>query len=336
MRLRFLLTLVIAPACLGAISAARADEEKKLPVRGLKAEYFAGRNLDRPLLERIDPNIECYWDRAAAAPTVPTDEFSVRWTGWIKPPRAGRYKFFVACDDGVRMWIDGEQVINRFVAGNRVTDCSLELSDEPHAIRLEYFEGDGPAWISFFWQHASSPHMAVVPQEVLFPDEETARAKISKGQLPKTGLVTDYFDKSFRKKFGVAIAPRTEALWAEGGPSWEAPPDLCARYTGFLLPPVTGKYKFTCYADDGLRVWFDEKPTLENKVDQQKIEVAHVDLTAGLPCQIRIEFIDQGGWGGYYLHWTLPLETQELSIPPERLFQTRSAALRAVEPAPSK
>jgi len=323
--------MVIPLVFVGALRTSRGADEKKSPARGLKAEYFAGRNLDRRLIERIDPNIECYWDGAAPAAGVPADEFSVRWTGWIKPPREGRYKLIVACDDGVRMWIDGEQVINRYVAGNRVTDCSLELSDEPHAIRLEYFDGEGPGWISLLWQHVSSPHMAVVPQEVLFPDEASARAKVNKGAIPKTGLTAEHFDKSFRRKFGVTTVPRAEALWGDGGPSWETPTDLCVRYSGFLLPPATGKYKITCYADDALRVWLDDKPILENKIDKRKIEVAHIDLTAGDPCPIKIEFTDQGGWGSYYLHWTLPLETQELSIPPERLFQTKSAALRAVE-----
>lgn len=331
MRLRFLGTLATALVLCGGFSAARAADEKKPPARGLKGEYFAGRNLDRRILERVDPSIECFWEGIAPAAEVPADEFSVRWTGWIKPPVKGRYKLVVACDDGVRLWIDGEQVIDRYVTGNRVTDCSLELSDEPHAIRLEYFDAEGSGWIVLLWQHIDSPHMAVVPQEALFLDEASARTKVNKAALPKTGLTAEYFDKSFRRKFGTAVVPRTEALWVEGGPSWEYPTDLCARYTGFLVPPATGKYKLSCYADDAVRVWLDDKPVIENRIDKRKIEVAHVDLTAGTPCPLKIEFTDQAGWGSYYLHWTLPDGTQELSIPPERLFQTKLAGLKAVE-----
>ena len=327
--MRVAIRAVLSLIAIGLLSCRLVAEDNSEPKYGLKAEIYGGQQFDVLIDERVDPNIEFHWGEATPREGVPADSFSIRWTGWIKPPRAGRYKFYFIVDDGVRMWIDGEQVMDRFLVGARVTDCSVELSEEPHAIRIEYFEAGGPAYISFLWQHIDSPHMAVVPREVLFVDESSAKAKVPKAKIPKTGLEAEYFDKSFRKKLGTGSAARTEGIWGDGGPLWEAPTDLCVRYTGFLVPPTTGTYKFTCHGDDSLRLWIDDKPVLAAK--GAKLEVAYLDLNGNEPVPIKIEFMDLRGWATYYLHWTVPNSLTEVSIPSDRLFQTKAAAKKSTE-----
>jgi len=314
-----------------ASTASRAENEKKGVSRGLKAEIFAGRSFNRRIAERIDPNVEFQWNDGAPATDAPADGFSIRWAGWVKPPRAGRYKFHLVCDEGARLWIDEKLVVDRSITNSAAVGSSLELNEEPHSLRLEYYEIAGTARVSLQWQHLDSAHMAIVPPEALFVDEASARAKVTKGNLPKTGLTAEYFDRAFRRKFKETTVPRAETVWGEGGPEWDLPTDLCARYTGFVLPPATGKYKLVGYGDDAIRVWIDDKPVLEHTAANPKSEVSYVDLTANEPCSLKIEFTDRSGWGCYCLHWTLPDGTQELSIPPERLFQTRAAALKGAE-----
>ena len=304
-------------------------QDRPAPAYGLKREIYAGRRFDVLVDDGVDPNIESNWGEATPLEGVPADSFSIRWSGWIKPPREGRYKLYAIVDDGIRLWIDGEKVMDRFVVGSRVTDCSVEFKDEPHEIRVEYFEAGGPAYVALLWQHIDSPHMGVVPREVLFRDEASAKMKSTKSSLPRTGLAAEYFDKAFRRKFGTGTAGRTELIWGEGAPLWETPTDLCARYNGFLVPPKTGKYKFTCLADDSLRLWIDEKPVIQ--AGGRKLETAYVDLTANEPVPIKIEFVDQKGWASYYLHWTVPDSLVEVSLPADRLFQTKAAAKKAGE-----
>jgi beta-glucosidase len=63
---------------------------------GLKAEYFAGDNMDaKPAVTRIDPQIDFDWTSVSPLPvtTASTDGFAVRWTGVMVPPAPGKYEF---------------------------------------------------------------------------------------------------------------------------------------------------------------------------------------------------------------------------------------------------
>lgn len=315
----------------GATSASLRGEEKTLAGRGLKAEIFQGINFERPVRERVDPNLDWYWHHAAPDEGVQPDQFSIRWTGWIRPPRAGRYRFIFAVDDAVRLWIDGDKVLDRTLQGEPTVECSVELTNEPHPIRVEFFDYSREAHIALFWQHAKSPRPSIVPPEALFLDEASAKAKPGKFAATKAGLVADYYDVGFQRKLDTAIVPRTEAIWGEGGPEPELPTELSARYFGFLVPPTTGRYKLNCTSDGAVRVWFDNKPLIDKPAGGQRSQDAHIDLKGNTPVAIRVDFSNAKGWSNYYLHWAPPNAPHELSLPPERLFQTRAAALESLK-----
>jgi len=76
------------------------------------------------------------------------DHFSARWTGKIGPSPDGKpLHLAVTADDGVRVWIDGVQVVNEWHAQDAVTTVT-KLALEPgstHDIKVEYYEGEGDA-----------------------------------------------------------------------------------------------------------------------------------------------------------------------------------------------
>ncbi len=76
--------------------------------RGLIADYYRGRNFDHLLVRRYDRNIDNFWGMDQPLPDVPATQFSVRWSGFVKPPKAGRYTFLVVYDDGARLYFDGK------------------------------------------------------------------------------------------------------------------------------------------------------------------------------------------------------------------------------------
>jgi beta-glucosidase len=88
---------------------------------GLKAEYFAGDNMDaKPALTRIDPQIDFDWTSVSPLPTAAasTDGFAVRWTGVLVPPAPGKYEFTLRVGrcrlcggrDHFSVTVDGKQV----------------------------------------------------------------------------------------------------------------------------------------------------------------------------------------------------------------------------------
>jgi hypothetical protein len=162
---------------------------------GLRGEYFRWSGSAPPAREeafrdmvfsRIDPQIYCYWNPGFTAshpdgltpdleihppPGLPSDNFAIRWTGEIEAQHTEAYTFITGSDDGVRVWLNGELIIENWTTHNRAEDSSdpIELvAGQRYPIVCEGFEGGGEAEWQLYWQSASTPR-EVVPQEVLYP-----------------------------------------------------------------------------------------------------------------------------------------------------------------------
>ena len=99
------------------------------------------------------------------------DTFSVRWTGQIQALATGSYTFTLHADDGVRMWVNGVLVIDKFVNAGTVKDhlsTPVQLTAGQKAdIKIEYFENTGSAYVQLYWQ-SSTMAKTLVPMEALF------------------------------------------------------------------------------------------------------------------------------------------------------------------------
>ena len=61
--------------------------------QGAFGEYFANNKLEgKPLFTRIDDNIDFYWEAGSPDPRMPVDDYSVRWTTFLKVPQSGDYE----------------------------------------------------------------------------------------------------------------------------------------------------------------------------------------------------------------------------------------------------
>jgi hypothetical protein len=95
---------------------------------------------------------------------------------------------------------------------------------------------------------------------------------------------------------------------------------FAARWTGRLDPPVTGRYRLTTVSDDGVRLWLDGKLLIENWIDHAATEDhATVELVAGRPSDLRVEYYQGGGGATARLKWTRPDGTTEI-VPADRLL----------------
>ncbi|MBC8026060.1 MAG: glycoside hydrolase family 3 C-terminal domain-containing protein [Steroidobacteraceae bacterium] len=135
---------------------------------GLKGEYFANKELrGTPLLSRTDARVAFRWDRQAPTDTLvaqgqlapekglPTDNFSVRWTGQLLPPVSGIYELVVGANDGFRLVVDGRTISEDWQLNPRVSSKSamVELtSGKPVDIELEYFEDIRDAEVRLAWR----------------------------------------------------------------------------------------------------------------------------------------------------------------------------------------
>ena len=120
-------------------------------VAGLKAEYFANQTLDgAPAATSNEAIINHVWPAAPDVAGMPADHFSARYTGVVRPGKAGLYTFAVKSDDGTRLFVDGRLVIDNWHdQGPTLRSVALPLeAGREHAIKLEYYENGGGAQVT--------------------------------------------------------------------------------------------------------------------------------------------------------------------------------------------
>jgi beta-glucosidase len=119
---------------------------------GLKGEYFNNDKLEgSPALVRTDPHVNFHWGDGSYTATAPVDHFSARWTGYFIPKTSGDYSFYTNSDDGVRLYLDDDRVIDDWQRHSETVNSFVRRLDagKPYKIKLEYFELVGSATVSF-------------------------------------------------------------------------------------------------------------------------------------------------------------------------------------------
>jgi hypothetical protein len=138
-------------------------------VNGLTATYFDNRDFTGASVSRIDSTVNYNWGSGSPATGIGTDTFSARWTGKLKPRYSQTYTFYTTSDDGVRLWINGQLIIDQWNDhGPTVHSGTITLqANQLYDIRLEYYENGGGAVMKLEWQSASQAR-EVVPYSQLF------------------------------------------------------------------------------------------------------------------------------------------------------------------------
>jgi len=132
---------------------------------GLTATYYDNSDFTGPTVKRIDPNINFNWGYGSPAPAIASDTFSARWTGVLHPPTTGDYLLSTRSDDGVRLWIGSQLVIDDWTPHALKEDRATFhlVAGQSYSIRVEYFERAGSAAISLSWSATGVP-LQVIPQ----------------------------------------------------------------------------------------------------------------------------------------------------------------------------
>jgi sugar lactone lactonase YvrE len=128
-----------------------------------RAEFFANRWLaERPLVITQTAEVDFDWDTSAPDPALPTDGFSARFQRYL-PLAAGTYLFTVQADDGVRLWIDGQLLVDQWEGPAEMYSATLFLAAGDHPVRLEYNDISGPAAVRLRWDLVAPPYRVYLP-----------------------------------------------------------------------------------------------------------------------------------------------------------------------------
>lgn len=160
-----------------------------------------------PAFWRIDTTVNFDWGGSSAAPNlIGEDNFSIRWTGGIEPLFSEEHTFYIISDDGVRLWVDEELVIDQWVPQPPTeTQGNIFLEKgRQYPIKLEYFENRGGAVCQLFWRTSRLPR-EVVPKRQLYPDIPTIVSEA--GETPQIRL----FPQPAREEVSLLVDSETAA-----------------------------------------------------------------------------------------------------------------------------
>jgi len=303
---------------------------------GLQAQYFSGVDLNPAsvVLSRIDPTVDFRWGNSAPDSSISNTNFSARWTGQVQAKSSGVYTFATSSDDGIRLWVDGKQLINNWSdhpEAHDQGDINL-VAGQKYDIKLEYYQRTGKATVQLFW---NSPGMAreIIPQSQLYANSIPSPVPtpiLGNGD----GLAAQYFND---KTLGNLALSRVDSTvnfdWQNGSPAAGMNSDnFSARWTGQVQAKYSEAYTFTTNSDDGVRLWVDGKQLINNWTDHALTEdKGTINLIAGQKYDIKLEYYENAGRAALQLMWSSAHQAQEI-VPQSQLF---SAGIPSSIPIPT-
>jgi hypothetical protein len=245
--------------------------------RAWHAEYYDNKNLAGvPVLTQEESEIDHDWGHGGP-PGLPVDNLSARWRGrW--PFAEGRYRFNTYSDDGVRLWVNDELIIDRWVdQAATLNSAELYLPAGDHDIQVEYYEAQDHARIRVWWERS----------------EEFS------------GWHGEYFSNpniegmpAFQRD-----DPEITFDWGRGAPASNLPVDwFSVRWTRTLELP-RGAYRFLVRADDGVRLRIDGRLFIDEwQESSQNTHLAHAWFT-GRGHEVVVEYFESAGDASIRVWW---------------------------------
>lgn len=268
----------------GAAALVTLNWERLTGGQGWQAEYYANQNLSgAPALRRTDSAIDFDWGYGSPDGAIPADHFSVRWTHTVGFT-AGTYRFLTSTDDGVRLWVDDQLLVDAWynlkLPNTHWGD--IALAEGLHQIRVEYFENGGEAHAHAWWDQVGAGF---------------------------SGWKGDYYDN--RELTGGPALIRDDAEinfdWGAGPPvSWMPDDNFSVRWTR-QIEFAAGYYRFSVRSDDGVRVWLDDGLVIDKwqAMDRELHYVDGIYLTGAH--RLKVEYFEQNG-GASIQFWIGPAE----------------------------
>ena len=154
-------------------SALFPDSSVALPATALLGTYYLGGDFQTQVMTRTDSQIRFNWDTGTPDPTIPDHTpFSVRWTGDITAPTTGKYVFRSITDDGVRLFVNGTEIIKDWNVHSAQSDYgSITLTaGQIYPVTMEYFQnGAGHTSAKLLWKVPGKAGEPFVPFTLPIP-----------------------------------------------------------------------------------------------------------------------------------------------------------------------
>lgn len=275
---RLAITALLLFACLAARIPSASTAQTSLVWR---AEYFDNRNLTGTPVAVVDEGeINHRWLNHGPGYGIGPHDFSVRWTTYAEFG-SGTYLFKAYTDDGVRLFLDGQVLIDQWrdqIA--TLNQREVSVSAGFHSVRVEYYQDIGDATAIVWWEWLSG---AVTPQ-----------------------WRAEYFNNPYLFGAPVLVLDETDVNhdWGASAPAPSVAADsFSARWTGDVYFEANAVYTFTLTADDGARVWVDGGLLLDQWSGQAGTAGSASRFVTQGPHPIIVEYYENSGDASINLSW---------------------------------
>ncbi|WIY02434.1 PA14 domain-containing protein [Amycolatopsis mongoliensis] len=199
------------------------------------------------------------WNTDAPNAAVPADHFGLRASGDIVFPAAGDYTLRVLADDGVRVWVDDQIVIDDWRNTTPAWRQGVVHSDsagQAKRIRVDYYEFDLTAQLELHWTTPTGVQQPV-PGTQLKPRYglKTSTTASESGGVSDKNAVTRFGENGLDPAYGLATSGQAAPSGANitGAVSYEPPGTGYLRKTA--KTKATGaKTGYSYYGDTESRV----------------------------------------------------------------------------------
>jgi uncharacterized protein (DUF1800 family) len=214
--------------------------------QGLLATWYANSTQTPPFFYQVaennNPELNYTFGQAPPGGSLASTNFTVRWKGQVLPQYSEPYQFAVKSDDGARLWVNGQLVINKWQSQGTTENISAPINLQAgvfYDIQLEYLQLTAGAEVHLNWFSADQVEQ-VIPSSRLYP------AITGVPQAGPTGVTSSTGDVYIAN----SGSPYSYPISGSNGPSTYSatglPPGLTLNgnvISGTLTTP--GNYQFT-------------------------------------------------------------------------------------------
>ena len=240
-------------------------------------QAFSKKLADEP--DKTEVTFNDDWD-AGSVGGIGNDNIGFRSGRVINISQSGVYEFTVGSDDGIRLWIDNELVIDKWIDRAYTTNTiNKNIISGSHKFRIDYYEKGGLARVSFSFQKTAE----ACPSEPSYPSDKWDRVWCDRAFGTKLADEPDKTETTFDENWG-------------GGSVGGIRNDNIGFRSGRTINLLkNGDYQFSLGSDDGSRLWIDGQLIIDVWKDQSyKTQTVQKYLSAGNH-QFRIDWYENSG-----------------------------------------
>lgn len=291
---------------------------------GLLGEYYDESNLQNESalrMRRIDPRIAFNFGYEPPDAVIEPEDYSIRWTGYIRPTVSGNYSFNTYSDDGVRVTVNDTMVIDNW----GLLSLAYSESDAPiylqagtyYPITVDYQQMPLYAAVFLFWTAENVP-VELIPEANFFVQQDVY-ASYSTPQyynlLQKTGagLRIRFYEidgsGDIESEPGHTTVGSIDYDWGMDAPEGIYTDRFYGEMEGFVEAKFTEDTTLTFSVDDALKVWLNDVLVIDTWTwNSREVYEYTFSATVGTKYKLRIEYMDKGiaasvsmGWKGQAL-----------------------------------